>query len=163
MGGARDDAGPNDAHVTAPCSGEPVHCPRARETPAYTASVTSFGPLDWFLAAVFAGYTASFVCVVVERRADGRKPDGRSVCVCGTQIPMYRNIPIVSWVTQRGRAACCGARIPGWYVTAEIGTVVLALIGGSLGGWPGALIGTALAAATTVAWFAASRRRPGTA
>jgi prepilin signal peptidase PulO-like enzyme (type II secretory pathway) len=122
--------------------------------------VGGVGPLDWFLIAVLAGYTASFVCVVVERRAEGRKPDGRSTCVCGTQIPMYRNIPVISWVTQRGRAACCGARIPAWYVVAEVGTIVAGLAGAALAGWPGALAGIALAVVMTVVWYRTRKASP---
>src|SRR5271156_1532515 len=30
---------------------------------------------------------------------------------CGAPIPWYNNIPIISWLVLRGRAACCGTRI----------------------------------------------------
>ena len=85
--------------------------------------------MTYFLVAVFAGYTASFVCVVLERRAAGLKPDGRSMCVCGRQIPMYRNIPIVTWLLQRGKAHCCGSKIPAWYFWAELGVTAAAVAG----------------------------------
>jgi prepilin signal peptidase PulO-like enzyme (type II secretory pathway) len=85
--------------------------------------------MTYFLVALFGGYTASFVCVVLERRAVGRAPDGRSMCVCGKQIPMYRNIPIVTWLLQRGKAHCCGARIPAWYFWAELGVTAAAVAG----------------------------------
>ena len=77
--------------------------------------------MTYFLVALFGGYTGSFVCVILERRAAGRAPDGRSTCVCGRQIPMYRNIPIVTWLLQRGKAHCCGSRIPAWYFSAQLG------------------------------------------
>lgn len=77
--------------------------------------------MSYVLVALFGGYTASFLCVVLERRAVGLRPDGRSRCVCGTQIPIYRNIPVVTWLLQRGRAHCCHARIPFWYFGAELG------------------------------------------
>jgi prepilin signal peptidase PulO-like enzyme (type II secretory pathway) len=86
-------------------------------------------PMTYFLVGVFGGYTASFVCLVLERRAVGRAPDGRSMCVCGAQIPMYRNVPIVTWLLQRGKAHCCGATIPVWYLVAEIGVTAMAVAG----------------------------------
>jgi prepilin signal peptidase PulO-like enzyme (type II secretory pathway) len=111
--------------------------------------------LDLILIAVFAGYTASFACVVLERRLEGRKPDGRSTCVCGTPIPMYRNIPVVTWLLQRGRARCCAARIPFWYFGAEASTSAAALLGAwatSPRPWWGGIAGTALAMALLVGW-----------
>lgn len=118
------------------------------------------------MVAIFAGATASFVCVVLERRAVGEGIGGRSHCVCGTQIPMYRNIPVVTWLVQRGRAACCGAEIPPWYLTAESLTVVAGVLGAVIGGlaagsiwvWPGGLGGTAAGVVVIVMWF--RRRRP---
>ena len=107
--------------------------------------------MTYFLIAVFGGYTASFVCVVLERRAVGLKPDGRSTCVCGRQIPMYRNIPIVTWLLQRGKAHCCGSRIPAWYFWAELGVTAAALAGAiafrslaPLGGALGTLCGVSV-------------------
>lgn len=104
---------------------------------------------------VFAGFTASFLCVVLERRLVGETPTGRSHCVCGAQIPMTRNIPVVSWSLQRGKARCCGARIPAWYVLSEAafvlaaGTVAVVV-------WPHVLVGgaggTAVAAVALAVW-----------
>lgn len=87
-----------------------------------SSTVAGIGALA--LLAAFGGYTASFACLVLERRPLGRPVTGRSACVCGTPIPMYRNIPVVTWLVQRGRAACCGSRIPAWYLGAEAGTAV---------------------------------------
>lgn len=120
--------------------------------------------LHFILLAVFAGYTASFVCVVLERRLEGRKPDGRSVCACGRQIPMYRNVPVISWLVQGGRAACCGLRIPLWYLGAEVATVATALVLAiTPAHWLGGLLGIALAIGGLWHWhrsrFGASRPR----
>ncbi|SHH48351.1 prepilin peptidase [Ferrimonas marina] len=46
---------------------------------------------------------------------------GRSHCPnCNTLIPFYRNIPVVTWLFQLGRAKCCGGKIPGNYFMLEI-------------------------------------------
>jgi prepilin signal peptidase PulO-like enzyme (type II secretory pathway) len=108
------------------------------------------------LLAVFAGYTASFACVVLERRRDGRKPDGRSVCVCGATIPMYRNIPVVTWIAQRGHAACCDAKIPVWYVVAEAGTVATAMTAAlAARQWFAGVIGIGVAVTVLALWHRA--------
>ena len=77
---------------------------------------------------------------------------------------MYRNIPVVSWLLQRGRAHCCGARIPAWYVIAEAGAVVAALVGAWVS-WPhpwwGGLVGTAAAMATLWGWHRQRNHAPG--
>lgn len=113
------------------------------------------------MVAVFAGATASFACVLLERRAAGEGIGGRSRCLCGEQIPMYRNVPVVTWVVQRGRAACCGAAIPRWYVGAELLTVVTGVLGavvatlvvGPAWTWPGGLAGTGAGVVAVGTWF----------
>lgn len=48
---------------------------------------------------------------------------------CGERIPPWRNVPILSWLSLRGRAACCGVKISPRYVLVEIvsGVICLAL------------------------------------
>jgi len=46
---------------------------------------------------------------------------------CDSPIPLYRNIPLLSWLLQRGRAACCGGAIPLRYWLVEALAVCLAL------------------------------------
>ncbi len=46
---------------------------------------------------------------------------GRSHCVCGRQLKGFENIPVMSWLVLRGKARCCGARIPSRYILVEIG------------------------------------------
>lgn len=128
-------------------------------------------PVTMLLIVAFGGLTASFVCVVLERGLEGRKPDGRSTCVCGALIPIYRNIPVFSWLLQRGRAACCGAKIPAWYFVAELGAALCALAGAVVLWqlpWAGGLIGTAVAMLVLWRWHesrfgtrAAARAQPG--
>ena len=38
---------------------------------------------------------------------------------CGAAVPWYRNLPIVAFVMQRGRAACCGAKMTPRYLLVE--------------------------------------------
>jgi len=118
-----------------------------------STSTTLVGLVALAVLAALGGYTASFACLVIERRPLGRPATGRSVCVCGSPIPMYRNIPVVTWLAQRGRAACCGAPIPTWYLVAELGTAAAA-VGGALlvarSPLTGALTGIVLAIVATV-------------
>ncbi len=118
-------------------------------------------PTQWVnlvAVVVFAGFTASFLCVVLERRLVGETPTGRSHCVCGEQIPMTRNIPVLSWSLQRGKAHCCGASIPGWYVLAESAFMVAAVVGAVVA-WPHVLIGGAVATAVSAGVLAVWHRR----
>lgn len=46
---------------------------------------------------------------------------GRSACPhCNTPIPLYRNIPLISWVVQLGESACCKRKISPQYLLFEI-------------------------------------------
>ncbi|MFP6902250.1 MAG: prepilin peptidase, partial [Verrucomicrobiia bacterium] len=38
---------------------------------------------------------------------------------CGYSIPWYRNLPLITWLWQRGKCAGCEARIPARYVLVE--------------------------------------------
>ena len=109
--------------------------------------------INLVVVVVAAGMISSFLCVVLERRVVGEAPTGRSHCVCGAPIPMARNIPVVSWVLQGGKAHCCGARIPAWYVVAESGFMVAAAVGAAIA-WPHALIGGAVGIALSAAVLA---------
>lgn len=65
---------------------------------------------------------------------------------CATPIPWFRNIPVVTWLLQRGRCAHCGFRIPVRYVLVESFSALLGLgwCALALAGWwrePGAAAG----------------------
>ena len=86
---------------------------------------------DWGLvvwAAVLGAVLGSFLGVVIERVPQGRSIGGRSQCVCGRQLRWWENIPVLSWLMLMGRARCCGARIPVWYLRLEVGLAALASI-----------------------------------
>lgn len=86
----------------------------------------------WFLrvfALAFGLVWGSFLNVVIHR-----VPRGMSVArpashcpACGAPIPFYRNVPVFSWLWQRGRAACCGVRVSPRYVLVEAAGGVLCL------------------------------------
>ncbi len=75
--------------------------------------------------AVFAGlyglFIGSFLNVCIWRLPRGGSVvTPRSACPrCGAPIPWPHNIPVLSWVLLRGRAACCGAPISGRYPAVE--------------------------------------------
>ena len=52
---------------------------------------------------------------------------GSHCAACGAPIPWYNNLPIISWLVLRGRAACCGTRIDLRYWLVEVGMAFLFL------------------------------------
>jgi len=73
------------------------------------------------LACFLGGAFGSFFNVVA-----WRLPAGMSLLhppshcpKCGTPIPWYRNLPVATWLLQRGRCAACRCRIPIRYVLVE--------------------------------------------
>ena len=52
---------------------------------------------------------------------------GSHCSACGAPIPWYHNLPIISWLALRGRAACCGTRIDLRYWLVEVGMAFLFL------------------------------------
>lgn len=51
-----------------------------------------------------------------------------SHCECGKKIPLYFNIPIISWLILRGRTKCCGRKLEISYLLLEIFTSILFVI-----------------------------------
>jgi leader peptidase (prepilin peptidase)/N-methyltransferase len=46
---------------------------------------------------------------------------------CGAPVPAWRNLPILAYLIQRGRAACCGATMTPRYLVVEVLTALLAV------------------------------------
>lgn len=46
---------------------------------------------------------------------------------CGAPVPWYRNVPLWAYLSQRGRAACCGAKMTPRYFLVELLSGVLCL------------------------------------
>jgi len=61
---------------------------------------------------VLGGIFASFATVVYDRGKLNKSLGGRSMCVCGMQIPSLHNVPVFGYLFLRGYAKCCGAKIP---------------------------------------------------
>lgn len=87
-----------------------------------------------FLAFCFGASIASFLGVVIERVPKKEPITGRSHCACGRQLKWYENVPVIGWLTTGGKAKCCGAKLPVWYLLFEIGlglitaTIVLIIL-----------------------------------
>jgi leader peptidase (prepilin peptidase)/N-methyltransferase len=69
----------------------------------------------------------SFLTVVAHRVPRGESVVvGRSMCpTCGHQIAAYDNVPILSWVTLRGRSRCCSKPISARYPLTEVALAAL--------------------------------------
>ena len=79
----------------------------------------------WFvriLAFVFGATWGSFFNVAIYRwpREMSVVSPGSHCPACGKPIPGWRNVPILAYALQRGRAACCGARMTPRYLFVEI-------------------------------------------
>ncbi len=105
----------------------------------------------WLLFAMAGALGGSFLNVLIHRlprmaerrmlRESGAPPSewpggsasynlflpGSHCPACDCPIPPYRNIPLLSWLLQRGRAACCGTSIPLRYWLVEVLSLCLAL------------------------------------
>lgn len=85
----------------------------------------------WFFAGVvflFGAVVGSFLNVCIYRiPANKSVIFPGSTCACGKVIPWYHNIPIISWMILRGRAACCGNKFSIRYPLIELLTGLLFL------------------------------------
>jgi leader peptidase (prepilin peptidase)/N-methyltransferase len=108
-------------------------------------------PLFFRILALVLGLVwGSFLNVVIYRIPRGMSLSRpASHCPsCKQAIAPYRNIPLFSWVWQRGRAACCGVKIPPRYLMVELigGVLSLAVMVAAVLTLPGATsIGFAMA------------------
>jgi leader peptidase (prepilin peptidase)/N-methyltransferase len=85
--------------------------------------------VDAVFAWLIAPFVGSFLGLVVDRLPVGQPVLlGRSVCDgCGRPLGVRDLVPIVSFLVQRGRARCCGARLPPFYPMIEIAALVVAV------------------------------------
>lgn len=84
---------------------------------------------------------------------------GRSHCPhCKNPIPLYLNIPIVSWLMLRGKSLCCSKPIKFQYLAFElIGAIIFASIAMTVGpSMYGLVLGCALMVLCLAAWIDAT-------
>lgn len=85
----------------------------------------------WFFAGlsfIFGAIVGSFLNVCIYRiPAERSVVSPGSTCVCGQPIAFYHNIPILSWLLLRGKAACCGQAFSWRYPAIELLTASLFL------------------------------------
>ncbi len=86
--------------------------------------------LPWFfllVAFVFGACWGSFLNVVIYRLPAEKSivHPGSRCMACGTPIHWYHNLPMISWIMLRGKAACCGAPFSVRYPMVECLTAVL--------------------------------------
>ena len=95
---------------------------------AITANLLTYlnDPVFW-LAIVIGLVVGSFLNVCAIRIPQKTfLSSSRSICPnCKTPIPMYFNIPVLSFVLLRGKARCCGSRISWVYPLVELGTAII--------------------------------------
>lgn len=80
---------------------------------------------------ILGACVGSFLNVAIYRLPRGLSVNvpKRSFCpICNKGIPWYRNIPLVTWVWQRGQCAECASRIPFRYFAVELLTGLLFLL-----------------------------------
>ena len=78
------------------------------------------------VAGLFGLVLGSFASVVAHRVPRGLSIGGRSACPsCGHTISASENVPLVSYLLQRGRCRHCAAPIPVRYPLVELTTVIL--------------------------------------
>ena len=77
-------------------------------------------------AVVLGAIIGSFLTVVAHRVPERQSivSPGSACPECGRSLRWRENIPIVSWVVQRGHCAGCGARVPIRYPALEAGTAL---------------------------------------
>ena len=89
----------------------------------------SLHAVDWqhplFIVSSFllGACVGSFLNVAIYRLPRGLSVNHpkRSFCpICNKDIPWYRNIPLLTWLWQRGKCAECGCRIPFRYFAVEL-------------------------------------------
>ena len=77
---------------------------------------------------IFGAIVGSFLNVCIYRIPKEMTLLGRSYCPqCKTLIPLYRNIPILSFLLQKGQSACCKKPISFQYPVIEFLTGLLSL------------------------------------
>ncbi len=74
-----------------------------------------------FIAGIIGLCIGSFLNVCAHRIPTGKSIiSPPSSCACGQPIPFWLNIPVIGWLTLRGKARCCGQPISARYPLLEL-------------------------------------------
>lgn len=129
-------------------------------SPATLADVLSTGDVLRVAVAAYVSLigavVASFVGVVAERLPRGEGIGGRSHCVCGAALGVRALVPVLGWLSYRGKASCCRAPIPARYPLSEAifgGVWVAASLGWLAGGLTTSGLLSVLAGSTGALWL----------
>lgn len=109
-----------------------------------------------FAAFVYGATVGSFLNVVIYRLPRGESVvTPRSRCpACSTPIPLWHNIPVLSWLLLGGRCASCRASVAPRYLVVEVLTGALwAACAARYGTHPATLMAVTLASALVVVTF----------
>lgn len=65
----------------------------------------------------------------LENKKFNVKGEKRSFCdYCGRHLKWWENIPIISWLVQKGKTKCCNKKLPIFYPAVELSTALLFLL-----------------------------------
>lgn len=92
---------------------------------------------DAILGVLIGAALGSFISASAYRIPRGVSLREPSRCdSCGKPIPPWRNLPVLTWVIQRGKSSCCGEDIPASVLWVELsGALCGGAIGALLGVW----------------------------
>jgi leader peptidase (prepilin peptidase) / N-methyltransferase len=98
------------------------------------------------IAALLGLIAGSFTATLVLRWGGGQSVLGRSCCDgCGRVLTPLDLIPLIGWLSARGRCRSCGAAIDPLHLPVEIGAALIGALGvwlvPGVGGWSLALFG----------------------
>lgn len=115
----------------------------------------------WVFGGLLGAALGSFVSATLSRIKSGTPLSKPSHCdLCGKNIPPWRNIPILTWIIQRGHGHCCKAPI-GWSVLAwETGMTLVGVLVGAFTGMTGMIVfPLVLIPGALLVWFVGTKRR----
>jgi leader peptidase (prepilin peptidase)/N-methyltransferase len=118
----------------------------------YSSYQSTFSVLAFFLGAAIGSFLN--VCIYRLPLDLSVNQPRRSFCpACKNPIPWHQNLPLISWLTLRGRCANCGSRIAFRYFGVELITALLFLAVWRTFPWPEALAYWVFVSLVVVATF----------
>jgi leader peptidase (prepilin peptidase)/N-methyltransferase len=115
----------------------------------------------WVFGGFLGAALGSFISATLSRIESGVSLAQPSRCDgCGKLIPPWRNIPILTWLLQRGQGGCCGGKIGVSVLLWEITLTLVGILVGALAGMTGLIVFPVIVIlATLVVWHLGVRKR----